>query len=1173
MLRLYVLDHPHLERDGAPVEVDRQKALALLAYLAASGRPQRRDVLASLLWPDYDQSRASAYLRRTLWSVNQALGHGALDVSRETIGLAATPALWHDLGAFRALLAAVRAHHRDGAPCAECVERLADAAALYRDDFLAGLTLRDSPDFETWQLQQAEQLRGELAWALDLLAEGRAAGGAFAEAIPAAQRRLALDPLHEPAQRALIRLYARAGQRSAAIRQYQECARLLDAELGAAPEAATVALYEQIRVAGAESQLPGSGPEADRAAFAAPPAAGGSAAQPPPDLQASAFGLQPAVSNLPPQLTHFVGRDAELAQIDGLLADPACRLLTLAGPGGIGKTRLGIEAATRRAADYRHGAVFIPLAPLTSEDDVVLAIAGALQLNFFRREELLLQLVDYLREKQLLLVLDNFEHLIPHAGLLSEILRQAHHVRLLVTSRQRLNLRGEWVLEVGGLPFPDDGRPTTDGSPDESSVVGGRWSMDDLERYDAVQLFLQHARRVSVGFTPAGRDPEAIVRICRLVDGMPLGIELAAVWVRLLSCEEIAQEIERCLDFLDATGRDVPPAHRSLRAVFEHSWSLLSAEQRAVFRRLSVFRGGFTREGAAAVCGGQATGDGRARQDAGVSGSGPAAGTQLLPILGALVDQSLLRRGAGGRYELHEVLRQYAAEELGATPGEQELARALHGAYYTGLLEREREPLKGRGQQGALRAIREEIENVRAAWRWVLERRDAERVEASCDSLLLFYEMQGWFEEGEEVFRRASEALGPDSGALYGQLRLRHAWFAFRSSSYEASIGLFREGLAVALQHGASHDYVLTSMLPNDDLLSLDESEELLRSSLAFRRASGDQYGLALCLNALGWCAVIRRRVEEGERLFKDALEVSRQAGNLQQMARTSESLGHMTQAAGRPQEARQHFQEYLDLARELGYRWATAYSLDLLGYVERRLGLYSEAVQHHQESLAISREMGDQLGIAGSLDNLGLVALDSGAYSHAQRLIDEGLAIRRKVGDRGSLSASVEAKGRLAMALGEYAEACRWFEECARLRHEVRAFLEESRARAHQGRALLACGDLDAARACLRTALSDSIALGEISAALTALIGAAELLAAGGNRGRAGELLRFVVRHEATSQYKRDIAERLLVEWGYGPERGGPVRLSADAQRALLDGALRDLWGSEGSGERESLA
>jgi predicted ATPase len=351
--------------------------------------------------------------------------------------------------------------------------------------------------------------------------------------------------------------------------------------------------------------------------------------------------------------------------------------LTVVGLGGVGKTRLAIETASAQRELFPDGVCFVSLVSLTSPEFILPAVAGALASMFSSPVLSDLQLLDYLRGKRLLLVLDGLEHLLPEAAdLLRELLQQAPRVKLLATSCERLNLRTEWVVEVHGLPLPPNGR-----------TVG-------LETYDAVALFLQSARRAKHDFALSAEENPFVVRICQLVEGIPLGIELAAAWIPVLTCREIAHEIEQSLDFLVTSVRDVPERHRSLRAVFDHSWNLLSAEERAVLRRLSVFPGTFSRAAAEAVAG------------------------SSLPTMTTLVNKSLLRRDETGRYGLHELIRQYAAAHLHDNLEEERAIRACHSRYYLTMVQEREADLRGPRRKGAISGLSSEIHNLTLAWEW-----------------------------------------------------------------------------------------------------------------------------------------------------------------------------------------------------------------------------------------------------------------------------------------------------------------------------------------------------------------------------------------------------------------------------------------------------------------------
>lgn len=471
--------------------------------------------------------------------------------------------------------------------------------------------------------------------------------------------------------------------------------------------------------------------------------------------------------NLPPQITPFIGRSDELSRIAALLNDPACRLLTLTGPGGIGKTRLALEAAQLQQGRFPDGVFLAPLQEVSSSDLMAPAIAHAIHFQFHETSDPEGQLLDYLSHQAALLVLDNFEHLTDGGALVSDILASAPNTKILVTSRERLNLFEEWVFEVTGLRRPHDERDP------------------GAEQYSAVQMFMQGARRARPGFSLAAELP-AVVRICSLVDGMPLALELASAWVRVLPLDDIVRELERGMDILQTPVRNIPARHRSMRVVMDQSWAMLSDSERDVFKKLSIFCGGFTREAAEAV------------------------GGATLPILSALVDKSWLRlRASTGRYEVHELLRQYGEQWLGVSP-EADAVQDAHAAFFAALMARLEHDLKCCRQIEALEAITHDFCNVRSAWWWASERNDRTVLDAMAEPLSLYLDMTARFAEGEELFGCASECLNPDAPEArrtYYRLRTRRARMrnlSFRNRVEDHADMVMELGTAIQVAREAS---------------------------------------------------------------------------------------------------------------------------------------------------------------------------------------------------------------------------------------------------------------------------------------------------------------------------------------------------------------------------------
>ena len=429
--------------------------------------------------------------------------------------------------------------------------------------------------------------------------------------------------------------------------------------------------------------------------------------------------LRPPLNNLPAAATGFVGRDDEIQRLKQYLASET--LVTLVGPGGIGKTRLALQTAAEMLDRFRDGVFFVPLTSVAGADVLISTIAQVLGVTFAGAENAREQLLNYLAGRALLLLLDDLTYQLDAAGLMTEIQRRAPKVRLLITARERLDLPGETMIELTGLPIPPAAA---------ESVRGGA---RPASYYSAEQLFLLTARRARSDFALSDEDRLYVRRICQLVEGLPLGIELAAAWTPLFSCRDIAQEIERNIDFLTTTRGDIPVRQRSTRAVLDYFWGLLADDERRRLRSLSVFRAGFERDAA--------------RQVADAS----------LFFLSALVDKAYLHRLPAGRYQMHELLRQYAEQSLSSLADEQAAAGDRHCQYYAAFMDRSRAAVKSAEQADALSAIHAEWGNVRAAWQWAVAHGQPQAVRQCLESLILFYDTQNWYHEGAETFARAIE--------------------------------------------------------------------------------------------------------------------------------------------------------------------------------------------------------------------------------------------------------------------------------------------------------------------------------------------------------------------------------------------------------------------------------
>jgi predicted ATPase/DNA-binding CsgD family transcriptional regulator/transcriptional regulator with XRE-family HTH domain len=664
---------------------------------------------------------------------------------------------------------------------------------------------------------------------------------------------------------------------------------------------------------------------------------------------------------LPFRPTTFVGREAELTEVDALLNDPVCRLLTLIGPGGIGKTRLAMQVAVDCAEQFDDGVYFAPLEPLDSPEFIVSTLADVLSFRFSPGVDSGQQLLQYLREKALLLVLDSFEHLLDGVKLLTEILDAAPDVKLLVTSREALNLQEEWRYPLHGLQYPETEQAEQPGA------------------YSAVQLFLQRARQVK-GNLALADEQAAVVRVCQLVEGMPLALELASTWTKTLPTHEIALEIQRNLDFLSTSLRDVPERHQSITAVFAQTWERLTAEERRVFRALSVFSGGFRREAVEAVVG--------------VS----------VRVLSDLVDKSLLTREPDGRYQIHELLRQYAESRLETKPEEAIGVHDSHSAYYTRFLYDRNNDLNGGRQQEACLEIEADIDNIRVAWRWTVEHSKLEAIDQSQHALLVFYAIQSRHLEGMVAFEKAAQMLDngdPRTEILLAKVLCSLGGMGSRGGALEKA----REALERSWQLYVEHNVL---PIPGQGLdprvmlayiylyqgSNINVVEQLLGEALQDLTMREDRYNLPIAYFLLAMLARLQ----------------------------------------GKYEEARQYAQQgYADTVRT-GDAFIGAFCLEEWGTVSQLLGDTADAKQRLQASYVIREDFRDSRGMADTLASLGRIALLEGDNAVARRCYEQARNISHDLGDHVGLAAALEGMGNSARAMGHYGGARRYFREALQI-------------------------------------------------------------------------------------------------------------------------------------------
>ncbi|MFM8321425.1 MAG: AfsR/SARP family transcriptional regulator [Chloroflexota bacterium] len=962
-------------------DFDTDKARALLVYLAIEkDRPQPRERLAGLLWSDQPAERALHSLRQALSSLRRVFagceppaGEPLILAARDALQLNPAARLRVDLAEFEQRLQAAYRYYRRGSAAGRInARRLSQAVELAHGPFLDQLKLSGSPLFDEWLLLRREAVEQQMCEALGHLAEIYERRGDLRQALQAAERLARLAPWDEAACCRVMRLYGADGQWSAAQAYGRRFARYLAGELGVTPSAELLGLLEQARRAG-RAQASGAGSSA--------PASG-----------APAGAASGAVGGLPAAHTPFVGRSADLDALADLLCAPHCRLVSLVGMGGIGKTRLALQAAAEQAGLLRDGVFFVPLAGAAGPADCTAAIAEALGFHFFGDRPPTGQLGTYLAGKELLLVLDNFEQLVGDpaggqdaVGLLLDLLSAAPGLQMLLTSRLPLRLRLETVYEVGGLDCPPEGA-----APAEAAS-------------GALALFAQTARRACPGWRLA-HDGPAAAAICRLLEGAPLAIELAASWAGERSCAEVLVDLQADLLRLSSGMRDAPDRHRSLRAVLEQTWRQLPEAEREVFRRLAVFPGSFSRAAAAAVAPG---------------------GARVEQALESLAQKSLLQRFAPGRYALHGLVRRFAAEQLAGQPAAAGAAAARHAAWCFDLLAARLPALKGAGQQQALAELALEQPNWRQAWeRLAAEPAGRPALAHGCEAVFHFYSIRGEFLEGIPLFQQAVAQLEQARGAMTADATgTGGADEAQAAEAGSQAAGLLGRLLAFlgALAYRAHQDELCQESLARAlPLLEAAQDRaglglglvfwagiqarrkahapaiQAVQRSLAIFRELGDAWGQSYALYLQGLLLNRRGDFPAADAALRAGLAAARACGDLHRQVSPLSLLGDSACQAGEYARAEGYFQEGLAISRRLHDRYNEALVSLNLGTVYHLRGELEAARRLYRGSLEICRDIGDDSGQAVALSNLGELAGDCGNHQAALSLFLDGLALAR---------------------------------------------------------------------------------------------------------------------------------------------------------------------------------
>ena len=896
----------------------RQKPLLLLAYLALEGAKERR-YLAELFWMGSPDPRNN--LGTAIAQLRKA-SPGVIEADRTRAWTAVDCDASDLLGAFE------RADF----------DRARD---LYRGPFLDGMDTQNAGiELEEWIYGTREHLARLGRRVLLESAEGVASRGAYSEAAQYAERAYLLReaPPPEPDE-------------------YEKLHHLLVA--GEHPRAAEVRSEAQEY----EMSFPASTAKARET------------------LRGPERVDQTPRNNLPPAATSFVGRDLEIIELSEQLAKPECRILSLIGTAGVGKSRLALRLAREELTQdrYEDGIFFVPLDALTRPTTIPASIATALGIELAGTMEPLAQICLALGEKRTLLVLDNYEHVLEGAPLASKLVRSCPHLKLLITSRERLHLTEEWVYPLEGLKI----------SPEEDHEE------EQSRHAEAVRLFHQRAKRTDLRFTLSPEVLPDVLRICRAVEGLPLGIELAAAWTRALPVSEIAERIAEELDLFTSLDLGVPARHRNLQAAFEYSWRLLSRKEQEVLKDLAVFRGGFRKEAASAVVG------------------------SSIPVLASLVDKSLLRLASNGRYDRHPLVFQFTREKLSEDPERQIRTSKKHGEFFRSFLLESSARLSGPETRRVLADLEEDLENIRAAWGWAIAEIDVDTIEQMIFPLMWTLESRERRSESIELMNEivsGLESADPAHHTALGRALASLAYSVSRLGQVQRGSELARRGLemlrpsndvegiliglqalATALWYGGDYEGVLSIY---------EEGVELARREQASEQLAQFLWGLAYGHLSLG-------EFQTAEALATEALSLHRALDDRTWMALDINMVGQALFRSGRMEKALEHFQAGLRFASEGISAEIETESLGFVGRAALALGDTPKAWECFTERLRMSRESGNAWQQVWSLGDLARIFLESDDHPRAEAHLREGLRL-------ASSMHAVQAELEIMLILGE---------------------------------------------------------------------------------------------------------------------------------------------------------
>jgi len=958
-LHIKLLGKTSFSFNSRAVNLVSQKARGLLIYLAVEPlHTHSREKLAALLWPEQPPKKAAHNLRQALTALRKALNdlkdeEPLLETSRESIGL--IPDSWLDLDVetFTSISKAVfRAGTRTEARID--IRRLKKAAELYEGPFLQDFDLKDSEPFEEWALLQRESIHRQAIRVFETLLEYYQRREQNPQVLQSAEKLLELAPWDEHTRRLLMILYAQSGQKRTALSIFHSGKKYLKETLDLDPSGETLELFEQLRSGSVEN--------------------------------VHYHDLPHAETNLVAESRPFIGREQQLDDLSNFLTRSNIRLVTILGPGGVGKTRLADQLAREQVGLYRDGVYFIPLEAVESPERILPLIAKHLEIQPLQNQSLEERIFQVLENLDILLVLDNFEHLQESADLISQLLKRTRKLQLLITSRKQLEIQEEWTYTLGSLSMPAD-----------SALA------DEIASSEAVDLFLQSCTRLGHPVTSNKANLLTITRICKLVEGFPLGIELAAAAARSRSLEKIHLQINTNLGSLSSSVSNIPSRHRSLRATFEHSWQLLNNDSRQALQRLAIFHGSFDPDLAASLTG-------SSQED-----------------MDLLLASSLLVHD-GERYAFHPLVRQFALEKLEQDPAEQNRLQQNFASTFTGILENSCSALQSHERVDALSILQQDEENFTAAWKWALFTSNQNLIKQSMHCIFRYYYLQSRYHEGLNTFNiPATLPTSRDFHRTRGWLNLYHGVFSSSLGKYEEAVQSLERTENLFKEAGTAIDQAACSVRQAGVAINLgqhDHALELCNAALPVFQQQEDSWWLALTTFLIGEILYRKGKIEQAQMALEKSIIHARASGDPRRVTSSLNSLADLLCFQGDLENAEQTFRECLEISRTMQDHYGAAVHLNNIGTVFHMQKKLDDAAFAYQESLNLCRKYGDRYGESIALSNLGEIAIENGDYKHAGFCFEEGLSISEEIANTWSTLACLGNLAEISFLSKKYGAA-----------------------------------------------------------------------------------------------------------------------------------------------------